>query len=152
MYTGLRHLHSGWRYIVLLLLIIAVINAISGLIGKKNYTESNRKINLFALIAAHTQLLIGLVLYFVSTKVMTADIAAAMKIPVARYWTVEHVLMNVIAIVLITVGYSKSKKALGSAAKYKSIAVFYTIALALILTAILMAVGKGFITFWGFSV
>lgn len=147
MYTGLRHLHSGLRYVVLLLLIIAVITAISGLLGKKEYTEGNRKLNLFTLIFTHVQLLVGLGLYFISTKVDFSNIGASSSI---RYWTAEHATLMLIAIVLITIGHSKSKKALTSAGKFKKIAVFYTIALVVILATILMAVGKGFITFWGF--
>jgi len=150
MYTGLKHLHSGLRYVVLVLLILAIITAISGLTGKKNYTEGNRKLNLFTLIAAHIQLLVGLVLYAMSSMVTFSDMSSVMKTANLRYWTVEHISMMVIAIVLITVGHSKSKKAATAQAKHRSIAVFYSIALVIILAAILMAVGKGFITFWGF--
>lgn len=147
MYTGLRHLHSGLRYVILLLLIIAIVSAVSGLLGKKEYTEGNRKLNLFTFIFSHVQLLVGLVLYFVSSKVDFSNIGSNSGI---RYWTVEHITMMIIAIVLITIGYSKSKKALTSEAKFKKIAVFYTLALLIILLVIFMAVGKGLITFWGF--
>jgi len=150
MYTGLKHLHSGLRYVVLVLLILAIISAISGLVGKKNYTEGNRKLNLFTLISAHIQLLVGLALYAMSSMVTFSDMGSVMKTANLRYWTVEHISMMVIAIVLITVGHSKSKKAATAQAKHRSIAVFYSIALVIILAAILMAVGKGFITFWGF--
>ena len=150
MYTGLKHLHSGLRYVVLLLLILAIISAISGLAGKKPYTEGNRKLNLFTLISGHIQLLIGLALYAMSSMVTFNDMSNVMKTAYLRYWTVEHISMMVLAIILITVGHSKSKKAMDASAKHKSIAVFYTIALVIILAAIMMAVGKGFITFWGF--
>lgn len=150
MYTGLKHLHSGLRYVVLALLIIAVISAISSLIGRKPYTEGNRKLNLFTLISAHIQLLVGLGLYAMSAMVTFNDMGTVMKTANLRYWTVEHITIMVIAIVLITVGHSKAKKAIAAGAKHRSIAIFYTIALVLILAAILMAVGKGFITFWGF--
>lgn len=150
MYTGLKHLHSGLRYVVLILLILAIINAISGLVGKKAYTEGSRKLNLFTLISAHIQLLVGLGLYALSTMVSFSDMATVMKTANLRYWTVEHISMMVIAIVLITVGHAKSKRGETASAKHQSIAVFYTIALVVILAAIMMAVGKGFITFWGF--
>lgn len=150
MYTGLKHLHSGLRYVVLLLLILAIVSAISGLTGKKPYTEGNRKLNLFTLISAHIQLLVGLALYAMSSMVSFSDMGTVMKTANLRYWTVEHISMMVLAIILITVGHSKSKKAVDASAKHKSIAVFYTIALVIILAAIMMAVGKGFITFWGF--
>ncbi len=50
----------------LLLLVVAVVNAIVGLVGKKEFTAKDRKIAIFGLIGTHTQLLIGLILYFVS--------------------------------------------------------------------------------------
>src|SRR5690606_14675010 len=132
MYTGLKHLHSGLRYVVLLLLILAIISAISGLAGKKPYTEGNRKLNLFTLISGHIQLLIGLALYAMSSMVTFNDMSNVMKTANLRYWTVEHISMMVLAIILITVGHSKSKKAVDASAKHKSIAVFYTIALVII--------------------
>ena len=137
MYNLLLHAHSGFRYVVGILLIIAIIVAFAGWFGKSNYSEGNRKLNLFTLISAHIQLLLGLVLYFVSPFVKFG--ADTMKDDTLRYWTVEHITMMIIAIVLITIGHSKSKKALTGEAKHKTIAVFYTIALIIIVLAIAMS-------------
>ena len=136
MYKMLLASHSGFRYIVLTLIVIAVLMALIGLFGKKKYSESNRKINLFTLISAHIQLVIGLVLYFFSPFVKYSDMAMAMKNPALRYWTVEHTVMMVFAIILITVGYSRSKKALDALNKHRAIAIYYGLALLVILTAI----------------
>jgi len=65
-YNIFKELHSGFRYVVCVLVLLAIIQSLLGWFGKKPYTEGNRKINLFALISAHTQLIIGLVLYFLS--------------------------------------------------------------------------------------
>lgn len=62
----LKSAHSGWRYVVFILLVIAVINALSGWLGKKPYTEGNRKLNVFTLVSAHIQLLLGLAVYFLN--------------------------------------------------------------------------------------
>ena len=59
-----------------------------------------------------------------------------MKDSVSRLYLVEHPLINIIAVVLITIGYSKHKKKLTSQSKLKMIAIFYTIALALFLSRI----------------
>ena len=59
-----------------------------------------------------------------------------MKDALYRFFTVEHSLMMTIAMVLITIGHAKSKKKENDTAKFKTIAVFYTIALVLILAAI----------------
>lgn len=138
-YLLLKYLHSGWRYVVLALVLIAIITAFAGWFGKNNYTNGNRKLNLFAMVSMHVQLLIGLVLYFMSPKVNLGDMGAAMKDSVTRYWTVEHALMMIIAIIIITIGHSKSKKATSGANKHKTIAIFYTISLIIVVGAIYMS-------------
>jgi hypothetical protein len=130
MYTGLLHLHSILRYVVLILVLLSIFQAFAA--GNKPYTAANKKVNLFALISAHTQLLIGLVLYFISPKVDFSQ----MSNPITRYWNVEHISMMVLAIVLITIGYSKSKKAIEAKAKHRAIYVYYTIAIVVVLLAI----------------
>src|ERR1700743_3185039 len=87
-YTIIKQLHSGFRYIVFILILIAIIQSLLGWFGKKNYTEGNRKLNLFALISAHTQLLIGIVLLFVSPYVKFSG--DSMKDDTLRYFTAEH--------------------------------------------------------------
>jgi hypothetical protein len=135
-YSFLQHLHSGFRYIVLALLLAAIIGSLVGWIGQKPYTNGNRKLNLFALISVHTQLLIGIVLYFISPLVQfNSD---TMKTPITRYFTVEHWVMMVIAIVLITIGHSKSKKGATDEAKHKTVSIFYFIALLIILAGIIL--------------
>lgn len=147
MYNFLKSAHSGWRYIVFALLVIAVINALMGWFGKKNYTEGNRKLNLFTLISAHIQLLFGLVLYFLSPLTK-----GAMSDPLYRYWKVEHISMMILAIVLITVGNSKSKKVVDGVAKHKNIAIFFGIGLVLIVGSIFMMTKVGPTTsFFGMS-
>ncbi len=138
-YLLLKYFHSGWRYVVLALVLIAIITAFAGWFGKNNYTNGNRKLNLFAMVSMHIQLLIGLALYFMSPKVNLGDFGGAMKDAVSRYWTVEHALMMIIAIIFITIGHSKSKKAASGATKHKQVAIFYTISLAIVIGAIYMS-------------
>lgn len=137
LYSFLLHLHSGFRYIVLLLVLLAIIRAWLGWLGKVAYSESHRKLNLFAMISVHTQLLIGLVLYFVSPFVKFGS--DTMKDATTRYWTVEHLTGMLIAIALITIGHARSKRGATSDAKHKSIAIFYTLALAVIVIIIIFS-------------
>jgi len=136
MYSTLLQIHSILRFVVLILVVIAIVSAFAGWFGRKEYTSTSKKINLFTLISAHTQLLVGLILYFVSPNVLTSNMAAAMKDSTLRYWTVEHISMMIIAIVLVTVGYSKSKKAFGAVEKHRNIAIFYTLAAIIVVVAI----------------
>lgn len=148
MYTGLLHFHSFLRWILLLLLVTAVYKAYTGWTSRSVYTESDRKISLFALISAHLQLVLGLVLYFISPLITGArvNMGAAMKDAVMRYWVVEHLSMMVISIILITIGYSRAKRAVGDEKKFKMLAIFFGIALVLILISIpwpFRVVGEG---------
>lgn len=134
MYTFIQKFHSGWAYLALLLLFVAVINAVIGMSSKKEFTPRDRKIALFGLIATHLQLVVGLILYFVSPLGKAAF--GNMSDAAIRLTSLEHPLINLIAIVLITIGWSKHKKAATSEAKFKSIAIFYGLGLVLILSRI----------------
>jgi peptidoglycan/LPS O-acetylase OafA/YrhL len=123
--------------VVTILILVAIINAVLGFAGKKPYTEGNRKLNLFAMISAHTQLLLGIVLYFLSPFVQFNS--ETMKQPDTRYWTVEHLTMMIFAIILITIGHSRSKKAILPEAKHRSIFIFYALALLVIVVAIIQS-------------
>ena len=130
----LKHAHSGLRWVALVLLIWAIANAFSKFQSKKAYEEKDRKIGLFTLISVHLQLILGLILYFISPYVQLA--ASSMKNTVLRFYTVEHLSLMLIAIILITVGYSKAKRKEDDAAKFKTTYIFYGIGLLLILLAI----------------
>lgn len=134
MYNIIQKFHSGWAYIALLALVIATINALIGLFSNKEFTAKDRKISLIALITIHIQLLVGLVLYFVSPLGKASF--GNMKDAALRLTSLEHPLLNIIAIVLITIGWSKHKKLIESNQKFKTFAVFYTLGLLLILARI----------------
>lgn len=136
LYSFFLYLHSGLRYIVLLLVLAAIIRAWADWLGHKAYTEGNRKLNLFAMISVHTQLLIGIALYFFSPFVRFGS--DTMKDATTRYWTVEHLTGMLIAIALITIGHARAKRGASSDAKHKSIAVFYTLALIIIVAIIVL--------------
>ena len=135
----IKTLHSYWAYLVLAVLILATLNALLGLLAKKEYNAKAFRISLFALIVSHIQLLIGLLLYFTSPRFeiwSELGMGGVMKDAVQRLYLVEHPLINIIAVALITIGYSKHKKKLTSAPKFKTITIFYLIALVLFLSRI----------------
>ena len=134
----MKDIHSYWAYLVLAILTFAVVNAIIGFIQKKQFTDKDVRIGLFTLIVAHIQLLIGLGWYFMSPwyEMLKTDAASVMKDKAARLLAVEHPIMMILAIVFITIGWSKHKKKTEDAAKFKTFAIFYGIALLLILSKI----------------
>lgn len=121
------HAHSGIRWIVLILLVVAIITALS---NKSVYEKKNKMLNLFTMVFFHIQILLGFGLYFTSGKVNFQE--GWMK----DFFGMEHVLLMVIAMALITIGHSKSKKAATPALKNKAIIVFYSLTLLLVLAGI----------------
>lgn len=136
--NALIHAHSGLRWVALLLLLFAIINAAKSQSSGK-YEKKDKLVNLFAMVMLHIQLLIGLILYFTSLKVqfvdgwMSSDVAGGMY----RFYGLEHLLGMVVAIAIVTLGRSKAEKKLkGSRDKHRKILVTYTIGLLIILAMI----------------
>jgi len=139
MYATVQFIHSYWAYLVLIVLFIAVINSIIGYASNKEYAATNFRIALFTLITSHIQLLIGIVLYFTAPYfgvLLEEGMGTVMKDPTLRLYVMEHPLMMIIAVVLITMGYSKHKNKLTSKPKFKTLAIFYTLGLLIMLSRI----------------
>lgn len=134
LYSMLRHAHSGLRWVALGLLIYAVVNAFLKKRKGATFTEQDRKVNLFTLIFTHVQLVIGLGLYFISPKVVFME--GMMKIAPLRFYAVEHIAGMIIAIALITIGYSRAKRAATDAKKFGATFWFFLIGLIIILAMI----------------
>jgi hypothetical protein len=134
----MKDIHSYWAYLVLAILIFTVVNAIIGLKQKKEFTDKDLRLGLFTLILSHIQLLIGLGWYFMSPwfKALKSNIGEVMGDKAVRLLAVEHPIMMILAIVLITIGWSKHKKKTEDTAKFKTFVVFYGLALLLILSRI----------------
>ncbi|SHI39790.1 hypothetical protein [Pseudozobellia thermophila] len=139
MYEIIQVLHSYLAYIVLALLFLAVANALMGWQGNKMFTmQKDLRLSLFALILSHIQLLVGLILYFVSPSGLNAIQTLGMGglNSASRLLALEHPFINIIAIILITIGWSRHKKFMEGNKKFKSIAIFYGLGLVLILSRI----------------
>jgi hypothetical protein len=136
MYSILKTSHSHLAWVALAIIIISILVAAVSKFSNKSFSASHLKIALFGLILAHIQLLIGLALYFTSPFGLSNLSCATMKDSFARLLAVEHPFTNIIAIVLITIGYSKAKKAMGTGKAASSVLIFYSIGLLLILSRI----------------
>ena len=136
----LQFIHSKWAYLVLLVLVLATVNALIKFFGDKEFDAKDFRISLFALITMHIQLLIGIILFFAkdyfSTIEQVGGMGEVMKNSALRNLIIEHPLTMIIAVALVTIGYSKHKKKLTSRPKFKMLAIFYTIALVLVLAKI----------------
>jgi len=139
MYSTIKELHSYFAFAVLGLLVLTILNSFVGLARKRPFNLQDRRIAMIALIFSHMQLVLGLIMLFTSPyfdAVKAGGMGAAMKDSTLRLYVVEHPLTNIIAIALITIGWSKHKKTEEDTKKFKSIGVFYVIALLLLLSRI----------------
>lgn len=135
----IQTIHSYWAYLILVVLTLAVLKSFFGYFAKKDYDANAFRVSLLTLIVSHIQLLIGILLYFSSARFgLWSDLGLVevMKNADLRLYLIEHPIINILAVVLITMGYSKHKKKLVSKPKYKTIAFFYSIALVLIISRI----------------
>ena len=130
----LKHTHSGLRWVVLILMLLAIVNSLIS----RNYEKKHKMINLFAMISLHTQLLIGLILYFISPRVKFVENWMSSKVSggAFRFYNLEHILMMIIAIILVTIGRKIAEKQSTDIDKHKKIRTFYTIALVIIIASI----------------
>lgn len=133
MITGMKHLHSTLAVVLLLALIISIVITLANYFGNKPY---NRKVALIGFISAHLQLLIGFIIYFTSPLGFQSISAENMKNSLSRLYFLEHPIMMIIAIVLISMGYIKAKKTLDPKQANKTVLIFYIIGLVFILSRI----------------
>lgn len=133
MFDILKSSHSGLRWVALLLLVVAIVNALMKLKSNK-YEKGDKMINLFAMVLLHIQVTLGTILAFFSGKI--AYVEGWMKNPQLRFFGMEHILMMVLAVVLATIGRKKAEKAVDPAKKHKTILIWYTIVLIIVFAAI----------------
>jgi len=130
---GLIHAHSGLRWLALILLVVAIINAVASK-RKGEYSKKDKMINLFAMIMLHIQLLIGIILMFNSGKVYYSK--GWMDDDSARFFGMDHLAGMVIAIAIVTIGRKKAEKITAPIQKHSKIASWYLVGLILILASI----------------
>jgi hypothetical protein len=134
MYTGLLHTHSLLRYFILIALLVVIIKAVIGLVNKQPFGKWDNKFSLYLFIFTHMQLLVGLILYFVSPFVKFGPTTMSDK--TTRYWAVEHIVGMLVAVVLITLARTTAKRMTSDEAKHKRMAIFNFVALVVIVAMI----------------
>lgn len=138
MYAFLLPLHNIVRWLVVAAALFAVIRAFAGWLGKKNWTALDDKAGVWFASIMDVQLLLGLILYFISPLLQTAfqNFGGAMGNTVMRFFAVEHIFLMIVAVVLAHVGRALSKKAVEPAKKHRMAAIFFGLAILAILFAI----------------
>ena len=140
MVTGMLHLHNFLRWVILVLLVLSIIKSLTGWRAKEALKPGDKKLWLFTMIAAHTTFLIGIyLLLFGRLGIFSNPLPAGesfMKNSVYRFFWLEHPLLNLIAIVLITIGRGQAKKSIPDATKYRKAFIYFVVALIVLLASV----------------
>lgn len=138
LHSVLLTLHSVLRWFVLISLLYAIYLSYKGWFSNSAYSLQDIKVTRITTVIAHIQLLVGLILFAVSPVIhnLFQDFGEAVQQSSIRFYGMEHSLMMIIAIVLITIGSAKSKRITDDTKKFKTVAVWFTIALVIILLMI----------------
>ncbi|GAB4091282.1 hypothetical protein [Flaviaesturariibacter terrae] len=135
MYEIMRHAHSGLRWVVLILLLLAIFRHATA--GDKPY---GRKNGLLLTIFSDIQLLIGIYLWAAGSwglsQIQARGLSEVMRDPVARFFAVEHTIGMIIAIALLHIGKAQGKKNMPDRTKHKRALIFYVIGLLVMLASI----------------
>jgi hypothetical protein len=127
-------IHNIIRWAVLLFGVLTVLNAFTGTIKKRVFTESDNKSNLLFMISCDIQLLLGLLLFFGNSWMSRMS---NLKTDVSvRFFSMEHAAIMIIAWIFVHAGRVAVKKATTDAAKHKRMLIFFGLALLLILVSI----------------
>ncbi len=138
MYVTLLSVHSFLRWLVVLGTIYTLYRAYSGLFGKRTFDPADAKTRQYTIIFAHLQVVIGIALYFLSplTQYFLSNFSTAVKVKEIRFYGMEHTVTMLIAVILMTIGSAISKKKAEDSAKFKALAIWFTIAFILMLLMI----------------
>lgn len=138
MYPALLASHSLIRWLVLVSLIVATINAWRGWKSGKAFTKRDNRLRHWTATFAHIQMTIGLVLYFQSpiTAYFRSHFGVAIHEREVRFFGLEHSLMMLTAVVILSIGSSLSKRRNADEQKFRTLAIWFTIALVIILANI----------------
>ena len=139
MYNGILHLHNLLRWVILLLLLIALFRHMAGMMNRRAVTRGDQRVDLFLMITAHITFVVGIYQWIAGPWGLKLIRGQGMSDVMAndqyRFWAIEHITGMVIAIALITVGRAAIKRAVDWRAHKKAFW-FFLIALLLVLVSI----------------
>jgi hypothetical protein len=138
MYNTLLAIHSLMRWLVLISLVYAIYRSYIGWLSKKTFSKSDNSLRHITATIAHIQLIAGVWLYFISPVIdyFLHNFMEAQKQREIRFFGMEHSLMMIVAIAIITIGSAKAKRKPSDQEKFKTVAIWYSLALLIILLSI----------------
>ncbi len=131
----IKILHSYWAYFVIISIALAIFNSTRGLLSKRKFKDIDLRLALFPVIAINIQLIIGLITFYISNSFETlrdTGFSESMSNASLRKLIIEHPMMSIASVVFIIVGFLKHNKKTTDKSKFKTILVFYSVAIILL--------------------
>jgi hypothetical protein len=138
MYQTLTFLHSIFRWLVLLSLFYSIFRAYQGYFSDKIFSKTDDSVRHWTATIAHIQLVLGITLYSQSPiiKYFWKNFTEARESFDLFFFGLIHISLMLISIILITIGSSISKRKTDDREKFKTILIYFVIALVIIFIAI----------------
>lgn len=131
MYNIIQHSHSGIMYLVVIMLFASVLMSFINFIGRD---ESNSiylfKLYLYTKWGLYIQVVLGIILLFISPRIHFVE--GFMKSDFLRFYGMEHPLLMLVAVSLVSIGLFRSKKKTSVKKKNRAVFIYYAIALLII--------------------
>lgn len=117
--------HSGWRYVIVILLMLTLVKMLIGWLGKQKWNNLDSRLLLALRWAVYFQVILGALLYILE-----------------QYWTEmrftgEHVIVMLLAVGGVEFAAARAKKVADDAGKFKFAAIGLAIAFVLINVALI---------------
>ena len=129
------HAHSGLRWLILLLVVVIILKSFIGWFSGGSYSKFDKILGSATVGFLDLQLLLGLVLYFFHSA-FTKNLTFNMSNPTERFWSVEHLMLMILAIAAAHIGKVKANKSPDDSVKFKFQAIFFSLSLILMIMAI----------------
>jgi hypothetical protein len=139
MYEIVLSIHSWIRWLLLIIGMLVIFRSIYGWIKQAEYTHGDNILSASLVGLFYTQLIVGLLLYFVLsplTETALSDFGKAMRDPILRFWSLEHILVMIGAVTLAQIGRTRSNKTVNHIIKFRTQSVYFILALILVLSRI----------------
>jgi hypothetical protein len=136
-YNIILALHNIVRWVVLVTAILTLVRTYMGWLQSRQWTARDRQTGVYFTSALDAQFLLGLILFFISPftrALLTGNFTGMMSDPAMRFFSIEHVPFMIVAVVLAHIGSARARRAADAAAKFRLLAIFFTLsALAIVL-------------------
>lgn len=138
MYSTLLVLHTFARWLVLVFLVYSIYRAFVGYFGDRTFSKVDNAFRHWTATVAHIQLMIGIILYTQSPiiKAFWSNTDTASVNLDLSFYGILHIALMLSAIVVLTIGSALAKRKPTDRAKFKTMLVWFSLALIVIFIAI----------------